>query len=135
MRKMILTLIAVTALLGASCSSGGGGDSSSGGGASDSASGCTTANATDFTAQSSFTITIKDLAYDQTCFSMKNGSTITIENQDSVTHTFTVINTGVDVLIEGGQSKTQANASMAPATYQFHCTIHPQMTGTAIVTA
>ncbi len=132
MRKVLLTLIATTALLAASCSSGGS-DSSGGGGSSAAASGCTAANATDFTGQSSFTITIKGLAYHPNCFSAKNGSTITIENQDSVTHTFTVINTGVDVLIEGGQSKTQANASLAPATYQFHCTIHPQITGTFIV--
>ena len=133
MRKMLLTVIAVAALLGASCSSGGGGDSSDGGGSSASGSSCTADNATDLTGQSSFTITIKDFAYHPDCFSAKNGSTITIDNQDSVTHTFTVINTGVDVLIEGGQSKTQANASLAPATYQFHCTIHPQITGTFIV--
>ncbi len=132
MRRVVLTLIAVTALLAASCSSGGG--DSSGGGSSGSGSGCTADNATDFTGQSSFTIVIKDMKYDPACFSMKNGSTMTLDNQDSVTHTFTVINTGVDVLIEGGQSKTQANVSMAPATYQVHCTIHPQITGTVIVT-
>jgi plastocyanin len=132
MRKVLLTLVAVTALLGASCS-GGGGDSSGGDGASDSGSECNADNATDFTGQSSFTITIKDSTYDPSCFSAKNGSSITIENQDTVTHTFTVINTGVDVLIEGGQSKTEPNASMAPATYEFHCTIHPQMTGSMIV--
>ncbi len=131
MRKVLLTLVAITALFGASCSSGGGGSST--GSSSAAASGCTAASATDFTGQSSFTLTIKDFAYHPACFSAKNGSTITIDNQDSVTHTFTVINTGVDVLIEGGQSKTVANASLAPATYQFHCTIHPQITGTFIV--
>jgi plastocyanin len=135
MRKVLFTVLAVAALVGASCSSGGGGGSSDGGGSSAGGSSCTADNATDFTGQSSFTIVIKDLKYHPSCFKMKNGSTITIDNQDSVTHTFTVINTGVDVLIEGGQSKTQANASMAPATYQFHCTIHPQITGTVIVTA
>ena len=132
MLKVLFTLVAVTALLGASCS-GGGGDSSGGEGASDSGSECNADNSTDFTGQSSFTITIKDSIYDPSCFSAKNGSSITIENQDTVTHTFTVINTGVDVLIEGGQSKTEPNASMAPATYEFHCTIHPQMTGSMIV--
>jgi len=131
MRKVLLTLVAITALFGAACSSGGG-DS---GGGSSAAAGCSADNATDLTGQSSFTITIKDKAFDPNCFSVKNGSTITIDNQDSVTHTFTIINTGVDVLIEGGQSETQANASMAPATYQFHCTIHTSMTGTIIVTA
>jgi plastocyanin len=133
MHKALLTLVALGALLVASCGSGG--SSSSGSSSTDSGSECTAANATDFTAQSSFTITIKDSTYDPNCFSVKNGSSITIDNQDTVTHTFTVINTGVDVLIEGGQSKTQPNLDMAPATYQFHCTIHPQMTGTVIVSA
>ena len=132
MRKVLLTLVAVTVLLGASC--GGGGDDSSGAGdSSGSGSECSADNATDLTAQSSFTITIKDSIYEPSCFIAKNGSSITIENQDNITHTFTVINTGVDVLIEGGQSKTEPNASMAPATYQFHCTVHPQMTGSMIV--
>ena len=134
MRKVLLTLVAMIAFMGASCSSGGG-DSSGDGGSSAAASGCTADNATDFTGQSSFTITIKDKAFDPNCFRAKNGSAITIDNQDSVSHTFTVINTGVDVLVEGGQSETQPNASMAPATYQFHCTIHLTMTGTFIVEA
>ena len=132
MKKVLLTLIAVTALLGASCSSGG--SSSGGGGSSGAGSGCTAANATDLTGQTSFTITIKDFAYHPSCFSAKNGATITIDNQDNVAHTFTVINTSVNVKVEGGQSVTQSNANMAPATYQFHCMIHPQITGTIIVT-
>ena len=56
-------------------------------------------------------------------------------NQDFRGHTFTVIGTGVDVLIPAGKTATKAGANLAPATYQFHCTIHPQMTGTLIVVA
>jgi len=69
------------------------------------------------------------------CFIAKNNSTIKLVNDDSVNHTFTIIGTGVDVLIEGGQTVTKPGANLAPATYQFHCTIHPQMTGTIIVVA
>jgi plastocyanin len=128
----MVAAVMVAALAAASCSSGGGGSSSpsAGGGA-----GCTAATATDLTAQSPFTITIQGFAYHPNCFSAKNNSTITITNKDNVNHTFTVIGTGVDVLIPAGKSVTRPGANLAPATYQFHCTIHPQITGTVIVVA
>jgi len=130
MRRSVLALVALTALVGVACSSGGGGSSSS-----SSAGGCTADTATDLTAQSPFTITMKGLAYQPNCFSAKNNSTIKLVNQDTVNHTFTIIGTGVDVLIPAGQTVTKPGANLAPATYQFHCTIHPQMTGTLIVVA
>jgi plastocyanin len=132
-RRTMVAAVMVAALAAASCSSGGGG--SSGPSAGGSGAGCTTASATDLTGQNPFTITIKGLAYHPSCFSAKNNSTITITNQDNVNHTFTVIGTGVDVLIPAGQSVTKPGANLAPATYQFHCTIHPQITGTVIVVA
>jgi plastocyanin len=130
MRKSIVGLVALTALVGTACSSGGGGSSSSASGG-----GCTAATATDLTGDNPFTVTMKDLAFHPSCFSAKNNSTIKLENQDTVNHTFTIIGTGVDVLVPAGQTLTKPGANLAPATYQFHCTIHTQMTGTLIVVA
>jgi len=130
MRRSIVGLVALTALVGTACSSGGGGGSSSA-----SVGGCTAASATDLTGDNPFTVTMKDLAFHPSCFSAKNNSTIKLENQDTVNHTFTIIGTGVDVLVPAGQTLTKPGANLAPATYQFHCTIHPQMTGTLIVVA
>jgi len=130
MRRSIVGLVALTALVGTACSSGGGGGSSSA-----SVGGCTAASATDLTGDNPFTVTMKDLAFHPSCFSAKNNSTIKLENQDTVNHTFTIIGTGVDVLVPAGQTLTKPGANLAPATYQFHCTIHTQMTGTLIVVA
>jgi plastocyanin len=130
-RRTTVVAVMVAALAAASCSSGGGG----GGSSSPSAGGCTADTAVDLTAQSPFSITIQNFAYHPSCFSAKNNSTISITNQDGVNHTFTVIGTGVDVLIPAGKTVTKPGANLAPATYQFHCTIHPQITGTVIVVA
>jgi plastocyanin len=131
MRRLLIASVALIALIGSACSSGGGGSSSP----SAAETGCTAATATDFTGESAFTLTIKGFAYHPNCFSAKNNSTITITNEDSVTHTFTVIGTGVDIAIDAGKSVTKPGANLAPATYDFHCTIHPQITGTLIVVA
>ena len=122
-------VVMVAALAAASCSSGGGGSSSP------SAGGCTAATATDLTGDDPFTITIQNYTYHPSCFMAKNNSTIVITNKDGVTHTFTVIGTGVDVAIDAGKTVTKPGANLAPATYDFHCTIHPQITGTVIVVA
>ena len=59
---------------------------------------------------------------------------ITIENQDTVTHTFTIDGTQVDV-VDRRRSDVQRGRppDSSPGTYAFHCTIHSAMTGTVIV--
>jgi plastocyanin len=123
-----MVVVVVAALAAVSCGGGGGSASSSAGG-------CTADTATDLTGDNPFTITIQNYTYHPSCFEAKNNSTIVITNKDSVTHTFTVIGTGVDVAIDAGKTVTKPGANLAPATYDFHCTIHPQITGTVIVVA
>jgi len=138
MRKTLVAVVALTALAGAACSSGGddngGTTGATGGTGATSASGCTADNATDLTGDDPFVVTIQDLAFSPDCFSAASASSITIENKDSVTHTFTIDGTQVDVSINGGDTFNGESAGLDPGTYPFHCKIHPSMTGTVIVT-
>ena len=137
MRKTLVVMVALTALVGAACSSSGGDDAGStgdtGATGATSAAGCTADNATDLTGDDPFVVTIQDLAFSPDCFAAKSASSITVENKDSVTHTFTIDGTQVDVSINGGETFNGESAGLDPGTYPFHCTIHSSMTGTVIV--
>ena len=138
MRKMLIALLALTALTAAACSSGGNDSGGSTGGATGgstggTAAGCTADNATDLTADDPFAVTIQDFAFTPDCFTAMSASSITIENKDTVTHTFTIDGTQVDVSIDAGQTFNGESAGLAPGTYPFHCKIHPSMAGTVIV--
>lgn len=133
MRKTLVAVVALTALAGAACSSSGDNGGSTGATGATSASGCTSDNAVDLTGDDPFAVTIQDLAFSPDCFAAKSASSIAIENKDSVTHTFTIDGTQVDVSIDGGQTFNGESAGLAPGTYDFHCRIHSSMTGTVIV--
>ena len=140
MRKTLVAVIALTTLAGAACSGGddnGGSTGATGGtgatGAT-SAAGCKAKDAVDLTGDDPFVVTIQDLAFHPDCFEAASASFITIKNEDSVTHTFTIDGTPVDVSIDGGQTFNGASAGLAPGRYDFHCKIHSSMTGTVIVT-
>ena len=135
MRRMFVVVLVAFAIAGAACNSGSDGEpgGESVGGADLAPPGCTADNAVDLTGNDPFTVTIQDLAFQPDCFSAKSASSITVENKDSVTHTFTIDGTQVDVPIDGGQTFNGESAGLAPGTYPFRCTIHSTMTGTVIV--
>ena len=137
MRKTLVAVIALTTLAGAACSSDNGGSTgatgTTGATGATSAAGCKAKDAVDLTGDDPFVVTIKDLAFHPDCFSASSASFITIENKDSVTHTFTIDGTQVDVSIDGGQTFNGGSAGLEPGTYPFHCKIHSSMTGTVIV--
>ena len=122
MRKLVITLFALLALVGSACSKS---NSSQGG--------CTAANAVDLSADNPFTVTIEGFAFHPDCFKAASASSITIQNKDGRAHTFTIDGTQVDVTITAGQTFNGESAGLAAGTYPFHCTFHPQMTGTVIV--
>ncbi len=137
MRKTLIASIAVLAFAGAACS----GTSSTGTtdtgapatSSSPTAAGCTDATATDLSKDDPFTVTIQGFAFHPDCFIAKSAASITVTNQDTLTHTFTIDGTPVDVLVDAGQTVNEKSAGLAPGTYPFHCKIHPTITGTLIV--
>ncbi len=135
MRRIAVISIAVLslALVGTACSKSNTGGASGSPTGAGSGSGCTEANAVDLTADNPFTITVKDFAFTPDCFKAASASSITIVNNDSVDHTFTIDGTQVDAPLPAGQTFNGESAGLAPGTYAFHCKIHTQMTGTIIV--
>ena len=117
-----VVLVLGAALLLAACSSGGGSGSSTSG--SSSGSGAAT---------STESITISNFMFSPMHTSVAPGSTVSVTNKDSVTHTLTAtggrFNTGD---IGPGQSKTFTAPSKA-GTYDYICNIHQYMMGTIVV--
>ena len=73
-------------------------------------------------------MTIAGFAFDPSTVTVSGPTDITITNDDSATHTFTLDDGSVDETIEPGATVT-VTVDVA-ATTGFHCNIHPQMTGT-----
>jgi plastocyanin len=129
--------IAVLALAGAACSSNSSTGTTDTGapavGGTPATSACTEATATDLSKDDPFTVTIQGFAFHPDCFVASSKSAITIKNEDTTTHTFTIDGTPVDETIDAGTTFNGKSAGLAPGTYPFHCKIHPEMTGTVIV--
>ena len=110
-----LVLVLAGALLLAACSSGGGSKPSSG------------------AATATKSITISNFMYTPMTASVAPGSTVTVTNKDSVTHTLSAtggqFNTGD---IGPGQTKTFTAPSKA-GSYGYICNIHQYMKGTIVV--
>ena len=76
-------------------------------------------------------ITIADFAFDPDTISVSGPTEITITNEDSAAHTFTLDDGSVDQEIAGGESAT-VTLDVSEST-GFVCRFHPQMTGTVEV--
>lgn len=83
-------------------------------------------------------VEIKDFAYSPRTISVKKGTTVTWTNQDNAGHSVTSDDNDKNTdkleskLLQKGESfKATFNT---PGTYYYHCTAHPNMTGTVIVT-
>jgi len=89
----------------------------------------------DLTSGDVFTVTISDFAFDPDCLTARAAQSIAIVNEDATNHTFTIDGTMVDVTIPAGETFNGEPVSgvLEPGTYDFHCTIHPSMTGTITV--
>ncbi len=72
------------------------------------------------------TIVIVDLAY-QVPLEVPAGVTVTVRNDDQVTHTVTADDGSFDVEVAGGA--TQTFSAPSAGSYAFHCEIHAAMTG------
>jgi plastocyanin len=114
-----VVLVLAAALLLAACSSGGGGGSGS-----SSASGA---------AASTKSITISNFMFSPMHAAVAPGSTVSVTNKDSVTHTLTATGGQFDTGDIGpGQTKTFTAPSKA-GTYTYICNIHQYMMGSIVV--
>ena len=113
-RSAFVGAILILALVAASC----GGDEGNGGeGGADTGGGGATS------------ITIAGFAYDPSTVTVSSGATeIEITNEDDTDHTFTLDDDSVDQEIAAGETATVTVD--VSSTTGFHCTIHPDMTGT-----
>ncbi|MEU3750161.1 cupredoxin domain-containing protein [Streptomyces narbonensis] len=79
-------------------------------------------------------ITIRGFAFQPADLKVRPGTTVTVVNEDSASHTVTA--TGSDAFdtgeIAGGRSAT-FTAPDKPGTYPFFCSIHPNMKATLTV--
>jgi plastocyanin len=116
-----VALVLGAALLLAACGNSGGGSASSGSG---SAAG---------TGTGTKSVTISNFMFSPMAASVAPGSTVSVTNKDSVTHTLSAtggqFNTGD---IGPGQTKTFTAPTKA-GTYSYICNIHQYMMGTIIV--
>jgi plastocyanin len=148
MRKALLVLAAVVALLPACGGDDDGGSTAATGdtatetGATGATTGATgetgdaSADCVDLTGEGDvFTVTIADFTFDPSCFTASASQGITVVNEDDVGHTFTMVGTDINVPIAGGETFNgePIAGAVEPGTYEFVCTIHPQMTGEVTV--
>jgi plastocyanin len=144
MRRLVFVLAALTLMLAACSSDDGGG--TTGSTAPTGAAAATGSNVgesgdeecTDLTGEGpTFTITIANFAYDPPCFKASASQGISIVNEDDVDHTFTMTGTQIDVPVAAGETFNgePIAGAVEPGTYDFMCTIHPEMTGQVTVVA
>jgi len=126
MRRAILALAALLALVGAACTSGGRD------GGSDGAADCV-----DLTTEGdTFTIRMENNAFVPSCFTASAAQSIRVVNEDAGLHSFTLEGTPIDVDIAGGQTfeGDPVTGTVAPGTYQLICKYHlPGMVGEVTV--
>jgi plastocyanin len=73
------------------------------------------------------TITIAGFAFDPSTITVSGPTEVTITNNDSTTHTFTLDDGSVDQTMDPGATET-VTVDVSAST-GFHCKIHAQMTG------
>ena len=112
----------VLSLVVAACSSDDGG-----GGTTDTTGGATGTTAETGSSGGGTTITIAGFAFDPDTITVSGPTEVTVTNDDSTTHTFTLDDGSVDETVEPG--KTVTVTVDVSASTGFHCNIHPQMTG------
>jgi plastocyanin len=112
----------VLSLVVAACSS-----DDNDGGTTDTTGGATGTTAETGSGGGGTTITIAGFAFDPDTITVSGPTEVTVTNDDSTTHTFTLDDGSVDQTVEPGATET-VTVDVSAST-GFHCNIHPQMTG------
>ena len=82
-------------------------------------------------------VTIKSFAFSPQDITVKQGTTVTWTNLDGVAHTI-VSDAGAPEAISSDPISQGGSFSFTftkPGTYPYHCSIHPSMTGSVMVTS
>ena len=74
------------------------------------------------------TTVIAEQAFDPDTVTVAAGDVFSVGNDDGTTHTVTSDEGGFDCELAGGESASIL-IDAAPGDYEFHCKIHPSMTG------
>jgi plastocyanin len=120
MRKLALVLVALLLVTATGC--GGSGDDNG------STAGCVDLS----TRGSAFTIRLSGLQFHPSCFTASASQNLTVVNEDSTLHSFTIEGTPIDIDVEGGQTLhlDPVAGRVEPGTYELICKYHlPSMTG------
>lgn len=75
-------------------------------------------------------LTMVDNAFEPLCLEVAPDATLSITNEGTAIHSFTVESAGIDVDIQGGESGTAELGGVPTGETAFTCTFHPEMTGT-----
>jgi plastocyanin len=118
----------VLALLVAACSSDDNGGATASTGGSTAATGSTAETGG---GGGGTTITIANFAFDPNTITVSGPTEVTVTNNDSAAHTFTADDGSFDVQVDPGATET-VTVDVSAST-GFHCSFHPQMTGTVEV--
>ena len=134
---LLVSALAVLVLTSAACSSG---DEGSSGASATSATSAETGGGETRTPEDGTGVSgepdlkAEDFQFDPSEVKAASGDTIIVKNDaPSTPHTFTVTDTDIDQSLDPDQSY-KVKIDLDPGTYDFMCTIHPQMTGTLTVT-
>ncbi|HVZ58847.1 MAG TPA: cupredoxin family copper-binding protein [Patescibacteria group bacterium] len=82
--------------------------------------------------QSQNTVAIKNFAFGPGTLTVKVGTTVTWDNQDSVAHSAVADDGTFDTKLLSPGEKGSFTFTKA-GTYTYHCGVHPSMTGTIVV--
>jgi plastocyanin len=135
MRRLLITLASAIVLVAAGCGGGSSGSSSS------SSTSASSAPASSSPAPSSsgsvVKVVMKNIQYSPKTITVKKGTTVEWTNDDSLNHDVTkasgpgpAFTSGTGNIGSGGTYKQTFNVA---GTIQYHCTVHPGMTGTIVV--
>ena len=83
------------------------------------------------------TVVIKNFAFDPSQLTVKTGTVVKWTNQDGAPHTI-VSDTGSPAAFSSDSLSSGASYTFTftqPGTYMYHCSIHPSMKGTIMVTS
>jgi plastocyanin len=95
-------------------------------------SGCTSQNQT--SSMGANGVAIQNMAFNPTTLTVPVGTTVTWKNFDSTTHHI-VSDTGVFQSSDLSNGQTFNFTFTKAGNYPYHCSIHPSMTGTIVVTS